>query len=329
MSQNDIINPGRPGGMTGGQAIDSFGLDQEPELPPSGLDSAGQTPGTQTQGTAPQGPQGGIVPFLEFHQQGGNTIQQTGQEYTPHQRYGIAQGMWEEPVFIHDPQGARPRQEQVTPGGPSTIRVLPPAGGFRADTIGDAMQLYYHADETERARLQRLLSDAYGLDVPQGGWGSAIDNDYNRMWESAVVASSRSGDALIPMLERMGQRAHELGQTSAAGQPDPVLRLTSPLDAEMTIDQIAEQTLGRRLTDDEDKIARSIIAHLHQTEESQQGQVRDVTTREGGGGTVVEPDSAQAVLQGEVEDRFSEEREGYAIATAFIDMMRMASQPGI
>ena len=281
----------------------------------------------------PGGGGGQLPPFADWIQGGGNLpIEQQKSEYERAQsqykarRYGIAEADWDHRLQLREGDtGSLGRDVQAEQGRRQPIYRQ------RHTTVGDVVRDYYH-NEAERAEYQRMISRAFGMeDPPTGGWGSAIDPRYNQRWEEAAMAAARTGEPLIPMLEQLGdETALMLDQAEDEQQPRrPDVQLTAQLDLEQGINDVARNELGRELTDDEDRVVRSIISHVHGQERSQQGAMHDVQMTEEGGGEFEQPASAGAMVQEQVEDRFSEEREGYATAQAFIEMMRMVSQGGI
>ena len=210
-----------------------------------------------------------------------------------------------------------------------------PDGSIVRSPASAAYRLYTESDNSVREYFQRLMYRA-GLvrrrnPRPDGGWGDPFDADYHEAWRGLVELAQATDQPLMVLLrdraamfDREGRPWEEefAAEDAAAGPVRPTAQIISEADATQLVEDVAQQQLGRKLSEQEMGIVTSIVGEIRDRMSAQTNAVID--QQMAGGGTVSQPDNPQTTAQGMVEEQFETESTAYNIARAFAQMVGMS-----
>lgn len=228
------------------------------------------------------------------------------------------------------PGGGRGLTFDEVPTGfndPNSLTGVNPLMGATENVGRDAYFFYQRAPEPRRAYLQTLLYKA-GLvdDQPKGGWGSILDQDYLDAWRLAVETSQRSGIPLYVLLEQeaeaiaaMGGPGGGRGRGSGSGPRRPTAQIISEDDARAIVDEVAKEQLGRKLSDEEESLAKGIVSAIRSKMLGEANAMID--QQMAGGGSASQPTNPRVTAEQEIESRREDEATAYDLAKAFANLV--------
>lgn len=117
--------------------------------------------------------------------------------------------------------------------------------------------------QTEFEMIQRMVYEAgyYNPETPPV-WGDRMDPNFREAWFQAVNGLYASGNTL-PMEQFLTQRAQAGGPgVEPIGFDTQVVNLTDAASIRTAADQIAQESMGRKLTDEEKEVMVGVIHNL-------------------------------------------------------------------